>query len=149
MVIKDQSKQAVQAPAVSLSRFVKKRVDGSYENVDNKQKFLFNKRLVEAKLQVVFDLARYNDKEQLSLPTVYLAKDILDTIQRMLRFSPKDTELSTQQRSVEALLQATLHSITLAPKFISESGRTQVGGNQILDLLLASAAFKLKYKTDE
>jgi hypothetical protein len=135
---------------------MKRHIDSSFERIDNVQKYLFNRRLLEVRNKVLFDLAAFNDKGQHALSIIFLARAVLENVELLVgaiglaqNQREERQELIGIKATVENLHRAVLHSLRVQPRFLSHSGRSKVAGNEILDLLLAKAAFVLKYETDE
>lgn len=155
-MIRDQASIEVKAPSVNLSRFQKRVIDSSFEVIDNFQKFKFNQRLAEAKLYVLKSLKTFNDQGLFSPICLNLAKNIVHICERLQIFSrtnPIGTNESNRISSILTSAQQELSSMASASigihPYASLPSSSKVYENELLDLMLANAAFKLKYDTDQ
>lgn len=102
------------------------------------------------------NLRKYDEKGQYTVASAVLAKNIMqvcDRLQQFTRFQPLPA--ASVQKTSNMLSAATqvLNSITSSgvslPVYVSLPGSTRVYDNDLQDILMASAAFKLKYDTDQ
>jgi hypothetical protein len=137
-------------------QFQKRLIDSSYQVTDNSQKFTFSLRLAEAMDHMLRELSALNGTRQFSVTCYFLAKRILDACSKMKAYASRaaahSADLSSleQVRSTADRVCSDLHSSLLASvAYLQLPTDSSVYGNELLDLLLANAAFKLKYNTDQ
>ena len=154
-MIKDQTKIEVKIPSVSLTKFQKKVVDLGFEFIDNSQKFMFNKRLAEAKLEILSQLRTTDNKGQFAIVSAMLARNIVQVCDRLLAFSRSQAlssavvqQVAAIQTSASQILGPLTSSPGVLPGYSNLPSSTKVFDNELLDILISNAAFKLKYETD-
>lgn len=137
-------------------QFQKRLIDSSYQAIDNSQKFTFSLRLAQAMDHMLRELSALDGTGQFSVTCYFLGKRILDACSKLKAYASRAAAHSADLSSLEQIQStadrvcADLHSRLLASvAYLHLPADSSVYGNELLDLLLANAAFKLKYNADQ
>lgn len=146
----------LKAPSVCATVFSKRQVDSSYSTVDNIAKYSFNKRLLEAKHHAMVELSAIDLGDQFAETICCLAKHVQSVAVKLKAFASRSTVSPADCHDVDRMMA---NSSSTADRCLSRFGdrcgylslpsHTKVFDNELLDVLLANAAFKLKYGTDQ
>lgn len=139
-----------------MTQFQKRVIDSSYRVIDNDQKFTFSLRLAEAMHHMLRELASLDGTGEFSVTCYFLAKCTLDCCSKLTAYASRalansaDLNSMEQIRSTADTVYGDLRSrLGASVAYLHLPVDSSVYSNELLDILLAKAAFKLKYSTDQ
>ena len=135
--------------------FPKQVVDPFFDDIDCWPKFLFYKKLVEAKLFVLRRLERLDSRADHSICCIFVSRSCSEVSRKLLSFATRLEDRFEEIAQIHRLLDYSvqlenglLQAPGALPSYINERPKKLLKNNELQDILKAQSALKIKYEVD-